>query len=201
VPCHWVRPQHVSLLLAFHSDAAHSSSAYLSGVFVAEAFRPIVLFGLHSSQNFEFFALSFPRFPFEVETVRSDVYRTRITSLRCRVSCRGLVSVVVPEPPPWVANEEPAPVFVRFESEETCKKAKEAMNGRTFEANTVTAKYISDDLWQRVKGGEWVDHKFVIDNPTGVPHTLCFFLSSQQCDKSPFYTCSALLLSNDYCCI
>lgn len=80
---------------------------------------------------------------------------------------RGLVAVVVPEPPPWVANEEPAPVFVRFDSEAACLKAKEAMNGRTFEANTVTAKFISDELWQRVKGGEWVDHKFVIDNPTG----------------------------------
>lgn len=98
---------------------------------------------------------------------------------------RGLVSVVVPEPPPWVANEEPAPVFVRFDSEAACVKVKEAMNGRTFEANTVTAKYISDELWQRVKGGEWVDHKFVIDNPTGatltpprtgcsVSHSFCF---------------------------
>jgi hypothetical protein len=97
------------------------------------------------------------------------------------------VAVVVPEPPPWVANEEPAPVFVRFDSEAACVKSKEAMNGRTFEANTVTAKYISDDLWQRVKGGEWVDHKFVIDNPTGAPHScpspslcLSFTLASMQ---------------------
>jgi hypothetical protein len=83
--------------------------------------------------------------------------------------CRGnsgLQAVMVPEPPAWVANEEPCPVFVRFEDEASCKTVKEIMNGRAFEANTVTAKYISDDLWHRVQEGEWVDHRVVIDNPT-----------------------------------
>lgn len=73
--------------------------------------------------------------------------------------------VVVPEPPLWVPNEEPAPVFARFESEAACEAAKAAMNGRTFEANTVTAKFISDELWNKMRAGEWVDHKYVIDNP------------------------------------
>lgn len=77
----------------------------------------------------------------------------------------GVAAVVVPEPPLWVPNEEPAPVFARFESEAACEAAKATMNGRTFEANTVTAKFISDDLWNKMRGGEWVDHKFVIDNP------------------------------------
>eukprot|EP00892_Ulva_mutabilis_P012560 jgi/Ulvmu1/9677/UM055_0015.1 len=77
----------------------------------------------------------------------------------------GVVACVVPEPPLWVPNEEPAPCFVRFESEALCEAAKAAMNGRTFEANTVTAKFISDDLWEKMRGGEWVDHKYVIDNP------------------------------------
>jgi hypothetical protein len=83
----------------------------------------------------------------------------------CRES-GGLSAVVVPEPPAWVANEEPCPVFARFEDEASCKKVKEIMNGRAFENNTVTAKYISDDLWHRVQEGEWVDHRVVIDNPT-----------------------------------
>jgi hypothetical protein len=77
----------------------------------------------------------------------------------------GLDEVIVPAPPLWVANEEPCPIFCHFVDEESCKKAKEAMNGRQFESNTLTAKFINDDLWRRVKGGEWVDHKLIIDNP------------------------------------
>lgn len=82
----------------------------------------------------------------------------------CR-ACGGLEEVIVPAPPLWVANEEPAPVFCRFADEAACAAAKAAMNGRQFENNTVTAKFISDEMWDKVKGGEWVDHKLIIDNP------------------------------------
>lgn len=98
--------------------------------------------------------------------------RTELEDLRVEVEaeCReagGVEAVVIPEPPAWVANEEPCPAFVRFVDEASCKVVKEMMNGRAFESNTVTAKFISDDLWQRVQDGEWVDHRVVIDNPTG----------------------------------
>ena len=56
----------------------------------------------------------------------------------CRAT-GGVVAIVVPEPPLWVPNEEPAPVFARFETEAACEAAKAVMNGRTFESNTVTA--------------------------------------------------------------
>jgi hypothetical protein len=83
----------------------------------------------------------------------------------CRES-GGVEAIIIPDAPLWVANEEPCPVFVRFHDEESCKKVKEIMNGRQFELNTVTAKYIGDDLWSRVVQGEWVDHKLIIDNPS-----------------------------------
>ena len=79
----------------------------------------------------------------------------------------GVAAVVIPDPPLWVANEEPCPVFVRFHDKQSCLKVKEIMNGRQFEANTVTAKFIGDEIWERVVQGEWVDHKLIIDNPTG----------------------------------
>jgi hypothetical protein len=96
----------------------------------------------------------------ELEGLRAEV--------EAECAAAGLYkAVIVPEPPLWVANEEPCPVFVRFHDAEACKKVKEIMNGRQFELNTVTAKFIGEELWDRVAQGEWVDHKLIIDNPTG----------------------------------
>lgn len=97
--------------------------------------------------------------------------KDELADLRIEVEaeCRdvgGVERVIIPEAPNWVANEEPCPVFVRFVDEESCAKVKAVMNGRQFEANTVTAKFIGDDLWDRVVQGEWVDHKIIIDAPT-----------------------------------
>ena len=79
----------------------------------------------------------------------------------------GAEALIIPDPPQWVPNEEPSPVFIRFQTEEACQKVKEIMNGRQYDQNTVIAKYITDDLWERLQQGEWVDHKLVIDNPHG----------------------------------
>lgn len=98
-------------------------------------------------------------------------------------------------------------VFVRFDSEGACAKAKEAMNGRAFESNTVTAKFISDSLWQRVKGGEWVDHKFVIDNPTGVQPAsqhkpICHRVQSCSVVPQHCVLCSCLAIAwVEVCCL
>lgn len=130
-------------------------------------------------------------------------------------ACQSLERVVVPEPPLWVPGEEPVPVFVRFGTTEGCRKAKEMMNGRSFfpdgveagvGASTVTAKFISDDLWARVVGGEWVDHKMVCAPPvpvamsgmTSLPNILPAVVNPASVNQFPNLLPAALMGAGGY---
>lgn len=55
-----------------------------------------------------------------------------------------------------VDASEPGRVYVLFDSEESCKKARDALNGRTFDGNKVVATFVPPDDFPKVQAGEWL---------------------------------------------
>jgi RNA recognition motif-containing protein len=64
--------------------------------------------------------------------------------------------VVVPRPPDNVPPTEPGRVYVRFATAEETKKAKDVFHGRQFDGNSIVAKYVPEEEFDRVSGGAWL---------------------------------------------
>lgn len=47
-------------------------------------------------------------------------------------------------------------MYVLFESEDSCRKARDALNGRTFDGNKVVATYVPPEDFTRAQQGEWL---------------------------------------------
>lgn len=55
-----------------------------------------------------------------------------------------------------IAAKEHGRVYVLFDSEDSCKKARDALNGRTFDGNKVIATFVSAEDFARAQQGEWL---------------------------------------------
>ena len=64
--------------------------------------------------------------------------------------------VVVPRPPDNVPPTEPGRVYVRFATPEEAKKARDVFHGRQFDGNSIVAKYVPEEEFDRVSGGAWL---------------------------------------------
>lgn len=66
-----------------------------------------------------------------------------------------LQGIAVPRPPPGTPQDVPNRVFLIFEAPDEARKAKDVFDGRSFDGNSITAKFVAEEDFERAQRGEW----------------------------------------------
>ena len=70
--------------------------------------------------------------------------------------CGNVEAMALPIPPASVSGGEPGRVYIKFTTSDQCQAAKDMFDGRQFDGNTISAKFVSDEDFLRAAQGEWV---------------------------------------------
>eukprot|EP00193_Tetraselmis_chui_P009847 CAMPEP_0177779310 /NCGR_PEP_ID=MMETSP0491_2-20121128/16507_1 /TAXON_ID=63592 /ORGANISM="Tetraselmis chuii, Strain PLY429" /LENGTH=346 /DNA_ID=CAMNT_0019298817 /DNA_START=897 /DNA_END=1937 /DNA_ORIENTATION=+ len=76
----------------------------------------------------------------------------------CNKDGRVVLGITCPVPPDATLDSAGGRVYVKFGAPEQAKSAYALMNGRQFDGNKVTAKYLSDEQFTLAEAGSWMDH-------------------------------------------
>ncbi len=67
----------------------------------------------------------------------------------------SLQGIAAPLPPPSVTALEPARLYLRYSSPEESAAAKAVFDGRTFDGNTVSARFVQEVAFVHAQAGIW----------------------------------------------
>jgi len=81
--------------------------------------------------------------------------------------CGIIKDIAVPMPPPDAdINDTPGRIYVHFQDEFSAHMAKEMLQGRVFDGNTVFVSLISDIEYEKAASGEWLPMRPPSGNPS-----------------------------------
>ena len=66
-----------------------------------------------------------------------------------------VMGISVPKPPPGTLPDEPNRVYLLFETPDQAKKARDVFHGRSFDGNSISARFVGEDDFERASAGAW----------------------------------------------